>query len=246
MTKYKRVLFVSDIHCPYQDKLALKAMYNFMDWWKPQEVIILGDLVDFYSISNFSRDPERVLQLQEELDQAVVVLDQIRKRANSSTIYFLRGNHENRLKKYLWSKAQELSGLRALRLKELLEFDRLKIQYEDKSQIKYGSVMVKHGSIVRRYAGYTAKGEFDKNGLSGVSGHTHRLAQYRHTNEADSYVWTESGCLCQLQADYLDCEKANWQQGFSIGYFKENSNRFLIETVPIIKNKALYGGKEFF
>jgi UDP-2,3-diacylglucosamine pyrophosphatase LpxH len=245
MTKYKKVLFVSDIHCPYQDKLALKAMYHFMDWFKPQEVIILGDLVDFYAVSRFSRQPERVLKLQDELDQAVGVLEQIRQHALKVNIYFLRGNHCDRLKKYLWSEAQELSGLRALRLEELLQFDRLKIKYEDKNQIHYKNVIIKHGSIVRKFAGYTAKGEFEKNGLSGVSGHSHRLAQYRHTNEADSYIWTEAGCLCQLDADYLEGCRANWQQGFAIGYFKENSNRFLIETVPIINKRAMYGGKEF-
>ena len=245
MTKYKRVLFVSDIHCPYQDKSALRAMYNFMDWWKPQEVIILGDLVDFYAISRFSRDPERVLKLQEELDESVKILNQIREHAGKISIYFLRGNHEDRLKKYLWSKAQELSGLRALRLEELLEFDRLKIHYEDKNQIRYGCVIIKHGTLIRKFAGYTAKGEFEKNGMSGVSGHSHRLAQYRHTNEADSYIWTEAGCLCQLNADYLDGTTPNWNQGFAIGYFKENSKRFIIETVPIIKQRAMYGGMEF-
>ena len=245
MTKYKRVLFVSDIHCPYQDKSALRAMYNFMDWWKPQEVIILGDLVDFYAISRFSRDPERVLKLQTELDQAVSVLEEIRQHAGKVSIYFLRGNHEDRLKKYLWSEAQELSGLRALRLEELLDFNRLKIDYQDKNQIRYGCVIIKHGTLIRKFAGYTAKGEFEQNGMSGVSGHSHRLAQYRHTNEADSYIWTEAGCLCQLDADYLDGTTPNWNQGFAIGYFKENSKRFIIETVPIIKQRAMYGGKEF-
>ena len=245
MTKYKRVLFVSDIHCPYQDKSALRAMYNFMDWWKPQEVIILGDLVDFYAISKFSRDPERVLKLQEELDESVKILNQIREHAGKVSIYFLRGNHEDRLKKYLWSKAQELSGLRALRLEELLEFDRLKISYEDKNQIKCGGVMFKHGSIIRMFAGYTAKGEFEKNGMSGVSGHSHRLAQYRHTNEADSYIWTEAGCLCQLDANYMDGSKANWNQGFCVGYFKNNSKRFILETIPILNGRAFYCGKEY-
>ena len=245
MIKYKRVLFVSDIHCPYQDKSALRAMYSFMDWWKPQEVIILGDLVDFYAISRFSRDPERVLKLQTELDQAVGVLEEIRQHAKGIKITFLRGNHCDRLKKYLWSEAQELSGLRALRLEELLEFDRLKIHYEDKNQIRYGCVIIKHGTLIRKFAGYTAKGEFEKNGMSGVSGHSHRLSQYRHTNEADSYIWTEAGCLCQLDADYLDGTTPNWNQGFAIGYFKENSKRFIIETVPIIKQRAMYGGMEF-
>jgi UDP-2,3-diacylglucosamine pyrophosphatase LpxH len=245
MKTYRRVLFVSDIHCPYQDNKALRAMYEFMDWWKPQEVIVLGDLVDFYAVSRFSREPERVLKLQGELDESVEVLSDIRKHAPKAPMTFIRGNHEARLKRYLWSNAQELDCLRALRLESLLEFDKFKIRYEDRGIMRFKNIMVKHGNIVRKFAGYTAKGEFEKNGMSGVSGHTHRLAQYRHTNELDSFVWTESGCLCQLTADYLEGQTPNWQQGFAIGYFKENSNKFLIETVPIINGKALYAGKEF-
>ena len=245
MTQYKRVLFVSDIHCPYQDDDALSAMYKFTDWWKPDKVFILGDLVDFYAVSRFSREPERVLKLQEELDEAVKVLKEIRKHAGDVKITFLRGNHESRLKRYLWSNAQELDCLRALRLESLLKFDELKIKYEDRGILKYKGIIIKHGNLVRKFAAYTAKGEFEKNGLSGISGHSHRLAQYRHTNESDSYVWTESGCLCKLTADYLEGQTPNWQQGFSIGYFKENSDRYLIETVPIVHKKSMYGGKEF-
>ena len=106
-------------------------------------------------------------------------------------------------------------------------------------------MLVKHGSVVRKFAGYTAKAEFEKNGCSGVSAHTHRLATYRQSNESGDYIWVESGCLCKLDAEYLNGETANWQQGFSIGYFKEGSNRYLLETVPIINNKAMYGGQEF-
>lgn len=245
MKKYKKVLFISDIHCPYQDDQALNAMYNFMDWWIPDEVFILGDLVDFYAISRFSREPERALKLQEELDTAVEVLKDIRKHSGKVKITFIRGNHCDRLKKYLWTNAQELDCLRAIRLERLLEFDRFNITYNDKSQMKYRGVMIKHGNIVRKFAGYTAKAEFEKNGLSGVSAHSHRQSVYRQTNELDDFVWVEAGCLCQLDADYLEGCRANWQQGFAIGYFKENSNRYLIETVPIINKRAMYGGKEF-
>ena len=245
MNRYKRVLFVSDIHCPYQDNQALKAMYSFMDWWKPNEVILLGDLVDFYAISHFSKDPERALKLQNEIDESVVVLDKIRSHAGKVPITLLEGNHEVREEQYLWNRASELSGLKALKLENLLELDRLKIKFVKNGIMHYKGIIVKHGSVIRKFAGYTAKGEFEKNGVSGISAHTHRLATYRQTNEGGAFVWVESGCLCKLEADYLKGEVPNWMQGFTIGYFKENSSRFLIETVPIINKKAMYGGREF-
>jgi len=46
---------------------------------EPDTIFINGDLVDFYAISRFNKDPERELKLQEELDEAVNVLRQIKK-----------------------------------------------------------------------------------------------------------------------------------------------------------------------
>lgn len=245
MLKQQKVLFIPDIHCPYQDNVALKALYSFMDWWKPDTVIIMGDLVDFYSLSSFDKDPKRALQLQKELDQSVKVLKDIRNKAPKVDIHFIKGNHEQRLKKYLWSNSKELDGLKALQLEKLLEFDKFNIKYHDNGRMRFKGLMLKHGDIVRKYAGYSAKAEFEKNGLSGVSVHTHRLSTYRQTNEAGDYIWLEGGCLCKLNAEYLNGATPNWQQGFAIGYFKKNSKRYLLETIPIIKGKAMYGGKEF-
>jgi predicted phosphodiesterase len=245
LVKQKKVLFIPDVHCPFHDNVALEALYNFMNWWKPEKVIILGDLVDFYALSSFNKDPRRALQLQKELDSSVQVLKDIRDRAPKADIHFIKGNHEHRLKKYLWSNSKELDGLRALQMEKLLEFDRFNIKYHDNGRMKYKGLVFKHGNVVRKYSGYSAKAEFEKNGTSGVSGHTHRLSVYRHTNESAPYIWIESGCLCKLNAEYLNGETPNWQQGFSVGYFKQNSSRFLLETIPIIKGKAMYGGQEF-
>jgi UDP-2,3-diacylglucosamine pyrophosphatase LpxH len=94
LVKQTKVLFIPDIHCPYQDNVALEALYSFMKWWKPDKVIILGDLVDFYALSSFNKSPKRALQLQKELDQGVQVLKDIRDRAPKAEMHFLKGNKE--------------------------------------------------------------------------------------------------------------------------------------------------------
>jgi len=242
---YSRTIFIPDIHAPFCDTMALEAMYCFIKWWKPETIIYLGDVVDFYAVSHFIRDPERSLKLQDELDEAKSILSHVRRLCPTAKTYFIKGNHEARLQKYLWSQAKELSSLRTLKLENQLDFTDLKIEYIESGIMKYKGLIVKHGNLVRKYAGYTARGEFEKTGMSGVSGHTHRACTYYHCNENDSFVWMESGCLCKLDAEYLDGQTPNWQQGFGIGYFKENSKRFLLEFVPIINKKALYGGLEF-
>jgi len=75
--------------------------------------------------------------------------------------------------KYLRSKAEELSDLRCMKLKELLELDKFNIEF--KKTFTFRKVLFKHGNIVRQHSSYSAKAEMDKEGTSGASGHTHRL-----------------------------------------------------------------------
>lgn len=246
MTNYQKTVFISDIHAPYQDEIALHSLKEFIKWFKPDDLVFLGDVIDFYAVSSFVKDPERALKLQEEIDEAKHIIDDICKVSIRSKKFFIKGNHEGRLQKYLWSSAKELSGLRSLQLESLLDFKKHNISYIKDGKMFYKGIIVKHGNVVRKFAGYTAKAEFEKNGMSGVSAHSHRLSQYRHANESGDYVWVESGCLCKLDPEYLEGEVANWQQGFSIGYFKEHSKRFHLETVPIVRGKSMYGGREFY
>lgn len=242
---YKRVLFVPDIHAPFHDKKAIKALIAFATWWKPQIVFFLGDVVDFYSISSFAKDPDRARELQFEVDEAKKVLAQICRATPDATKYFIRGNHEARMQKFLWTRAAELSGLQGLRVENMLGFDELGIKYCPEGRMGFRGTIVKHGDIVRKFTSYTAKGEFESTGISGVSGHTHRLGIYSVSNEAGDFTWMEAGHLADPHQEYLDGKRPNWQQGFGIGYYKEGSRRFMVDIVRIINHKAMYGGYEF-
>lgn len=245
MTNYEKCLIIPDIHAPYQDELALSACISFSKWFKPDKIFVMGDLVDFYAISRFVKDPERALKLQDEIDMAYEILKQIRNANHKADIVLIRGNHCYRLQKYLWSEAKELAGLRDLSIENLLNLKSLNVRYEKSGRLKHRGVIFKHGDVVRKFAGYSAKGEFEKSGMSGISGHTHRAAIYYHNNQSGSYVWMECGCLCKLDAEYMEGETPNWQQGFGVGYFSKNSPRYLLEFIPFVGGKAFYQGKEF-
>ena len=245
MNNYERVVFISDIHAPFQDDKALQILYNFIKWFKPKTIFIMGDLLDAYAISRFTKDPKGKLNFKEEIESSREILKQIRVCGGKAKIYYLRGNHEMRMQKYLWNRAEELSGLTVLEIPSLLKFEDLNIEYVEKGMMMYHDVMIKHGTIVRQYAGYSAKAEFEKNGCSGVSGHTHRAAIYMHSNAGGDYKWMECGCLCRLDQEYMEGEKPNWSQGFGVGYFSNTSKRYQLDLINIIDGKAIYNGKEF-
>lgn len=242
---YERHVFIPDLHPPFHDEEACAVAAAFLRFYRPHRLWFLGDAVDFYALSRFDRDPARSLQLQHELDTAHDLLAFLRGAAPQASATLIKGNHEDRLRRYLWTKAAELSGLRGLDVASLLGLDALDIAYAESGQARVADFVIKHGTLVRARSGYTATGELDKCGLSGVSGHTHRLAGpiYRRTL-AGSVCWAEAGCLCDLNPEYLEGSVADWQHGLAYGELERDGNRFTVHVLPIVNGRVIFDGRE--
>lgn len=241
---YERSVFIPDLHVPYMDELAFSTAIAFIKEYKPHVIFVIGDVVDFYALSKYDKDPGRISGLQEELDEAWRVLARIRRAAPHARITYLYGNHEARLKKFLWRKAPELTSLRFLKLDELLHLKDLNIKPIESGVTNFHGMVVKHGNVVRNRSGYSATGELEKVGTSGISGHTHRLSQVFKTNYGGFYTWVESGCLCDLKPEYLEGQVADWQHGITYGLFAKHDTRFVLHPTPIIKGKLVFAGSD--
>lgn len=237
MEKRFNIVSLTDWHVPYEDKCVLDLAFKFCEEIKP-DIIIVHELHDFYTLSRFHKDPTRKEHLQVEIDLVNKYLKDLRRKCPKSRIILLQSNHLERLRKYLWSVAPALAGLRSLRVEALLELKKLDIEY--KEDFLFRGVLFKHGNIVRQDSSYTAKGEFLKEGCSGVSGHTHRLGLYYVTKRGGKFVWVESGCLCKTKAEYVE-GTANWQNGISLVSFKQDSRKFYATVIPIIDKTLLFG-----
>jgi len=235
------VLSLNDFHIPYHDEQAVKTAYAFAKFIKPHR-LILHEILDWYSLSRFSKDPNRKLNLQKDLDKAYSVLKQLRDMLPATKMIMIESNHDKRLQKYLDSHAEELYNLNVLKIESLLRLKELNISYME--DFTFRNVLFKHGSIVRKYSGYTARGELEREGLSGCSGHTHRLAAHFSTLRGGKYVWLETGCLCDLHPEYVD-GTANWQQGVGGFMFRKNSKHFYPFIAPIIDGEIFWGNKTF-
>jgi len=151
------------------------------------------------------------------------------------------GNHEDRLRKYLWSNSRALSSLRCLKVEKLFdlqEYDIEHIGYEEGLLIN-GVFVVTHGDMIRAHAGYTARGMFDKHGGCGMCGHSHRWGSSPKTNRFGVWGWWENGCLCSLHPDWK--QNPDWQQAFSLVHFTKS--RFWVEQIQVINRRFMYGGK---
>lgn len=218
MGKTSRFVVLSDIHFPYQNPSALEEAVSFISSYKPKYIILLGDIIDCYSLSRFDKDPSRILSLQKEFDLANRFITRLKDLFPYSKIIYIEGNHEKRLQKYL-NTHPEISSLRSLTVPKLLGLDSLDIPYVN--ELSLYNVLFTHGEIVRKYSGQSARGEMDKNDSSGISGHTHRLSLIHKTTRTRQMQWAESGCLCSLEPFYLT-SKPDWQNGLVYGTIDSN------------------------
>lgn len=217
MAKIETGIVLSDIHIPYHDVAALKIACAALEDSKPDHVILLGDIADFYSISSHDRDPDRKESFQDEIDSTVEFLEYVKKLSPKSKIYFLEGNHEYRMQRWLWKRGQELNSLRALKVAELLELKRLGIKfYEYNTPMQIGKLVFIHGQYLRSKAGYSAHSGLSGYGsVSYIQGHVHRMAQVYKTDWQGTHAGIENPCLCRLDQEYVGKKATDWQQGFT-------------------------------
>jgi len=235
----KTELVFSDVHIPYQDDLAIQTMFDYIQTEniKPDIIVILGDLLDFYQISSFSKDPRRK-KVSQELEQTKMVISYIRTSFPDARIIYYFGNHEERWQRFIFKNAKEIADLVIDLLPVKLGLKELNIEVMEEP-FRIGKLWHLHGS--------ERKGSFNIEYITNVFWkYIHDnfiIAHFHRTQEkifksitGKIYVGTAIGCLCQLQMDYAKLN--NWNHGFAIVKYDDKGN-FRIE------NKQIFNGEVF-
>lgn len=238
------VVFGSDFHFPYHDRQAIESFLWMVQKLQPHRVVLNGDIADFFQLSRFNISGDRIENLQEEIDMANEFRRLVRAKAPNAVIDETEGNHDNRVITYVHKNAKALKSLTALQPRELFKYGEFGINdHPGCGFLLRPQFLVKHGTIVRGEAGATAKAELNLAGVSGISGHTHRLARYVRGGYAQR-EWLEQGCLCRTDPDYVT-GAPNWRQGVAIGEFSTRSDSFVLHEVPFVEGKLRWGKESF-
>jgi len=212
----------------------------------------MGDLVDAWQISAFDKDPSRKASLQDDIDEAAGLLRGVRKVLPKAVCYLLEGNHEDRLRRLIWRMPEGQREIARLRVFQSavswpnmlgladLDFRFVPMQGQARARI-LPKLIIKHGSVVRRWSAQSAKAEWERYGKSGLSGHTHRLGAFYTNDFNGAHVWAETGCTCSLDPEY--CVDPNWQQGCVVVTYV--GDRFAVEPVYIQNGTAIWRGREY-
>lgn len=244
-TELERILFIPDCHVPYHDVLAFDLMMEAAKDFKPDHVILMGDFVDFYSVSAHDKNPLRKTRLEDEVSQAVDAMWRIKKLKAKSYTY-IAGNHEDRLTRYLMQKAPELYGV--VDIQSALALDKLGFAYVPyRSHHRIGKVYATHDT---GKAGWNAhKLAIDAFHRSVVIGHTHRFGYIIQGDASgDKHVGAMFGWLGDAkQVDYMHNINVlkDWSLGFGVGYLNPKTGYVYLVPVPIVNyscvlNDTLY------
>jgi hypothetical protein len=246
MALYKRV-FWPDTHTPWHDKKAVWLALDIVKDFKPDELVVMGDFFDCYSVSRYDQDPQRSFQqLEDELEDGRKLLGQISKISKAKSLVFLEGNHEARIGKYIKVYAQKLASSlsteKVLQLPEEWKF----IPYGPTNKHYMGSLVATHGSYHNQHV---AAKMVNKYRTSVIFAHTHRVQMFCqkdvHGNESCGYNigWLGS----EKYADYLQ-DVSDWSLAFAVGWFTKTSH--FIDIIRINKTKsgkysAIFQGKYY-
>jgi len=232
-------LILGDIHAPYHVKEALITALKYGKQDKVDTVILNGDIIDFYTLSRFEKDP-RARDIKYEVDTVKSILRIIRSNFPDAKILFKSGNHDIRLERYLKVKAPELLGLEILNIRQLLELDKYGIEcIPDKNIIKIGLLNLVHGHEFGRSISSPvnpARGLYLRGKAMAMCSHFHRTSDHTEKSMEDDVIscWS-TGCLCELKPAYLPINK--WNHGFARVNSFENGE-FEVYNKKIIKGKV--------
>ena len=206
----QRIAFLTDMHVPFHSRGAIDLAVAILKDFKPTVVIVGSDGLDFYGLSGWDKSPDRKGNLQQDINIWKGLTREIQEEIKGEYIA-IPGNHEDRLRRWLWTH-HDIASLSVLQLKSVLGLDDMGIDLCDEI-IFDNTLVIKHGSIVRKNAGYSATAELERErySLSTLTGHTHRGALVSIKTRFDTIQGAEGFCLCNLTPEYV--VNPDWQNG---------------------------------
>jgi len=237
------ILIVPDVHAPYHDEDAWQLMLDVARDLKPETIVCIGDLADFYAISAHSKDPHRATKLKDEIR---VVRE---KRAELDALgaknkVFCEGNHCYRLGRYLRDKAPELFEL--IDVPSVLQLDVNGWEFIPyRNHKRRGAVHYTHDvGVAGRNATFRALDTYQH---SVVTGHTHRLVYIVEGNAiGDAKLSASFGWLGDVnQIDYMHRAKAkkDWALAFGVGYEDKQTGHAFLSPMPIVEYRTVFNGR---
>ncbi len=259
--KAVKLAVASDFHGEHTDRFMLEVWLDTLRNQQPDHVNFNGDLANFEPVSRWAKNPNRLCNLQNEIDFITEeILVPSVEAAPNATFDLTIGNHENWLCKFLSEQAAGLASLRCLSFSSLFKLDELGIGLvhggsviaPNMSDMKkassrayktyYDTFVVTHGTSTGPSA---AASELRRFKMSGCSGHLHSPSvAYDSSPDRPQMEWhvTPKMCSDSVAEYYGGGLPLGWYTGFAmVDIFPETKTHFF--NPVIMKNDmTMVGG----
>lgn len=212
-----KALILSDVHVPFHSKKVIELAVEKGKKLNADLIILNGDWLDFYSLSQWVKDP-RLRNFPDELNTARESLLWIREQFPKARIIFKVGNHEERYENYMMVKAPEYLGIDDFELSKMLRLDQLGMEYiTDKRPIKLNELFIIHGHEYKFNISNPvnpARGLYLRSKVNAICGHFHQSSSHSENNIEDDFTtcWS-TGHLAEPHPRYMPLNK--WNHGFA-------------------------------
>jgi hypothetical protein len=219
--------------------MAYNAMIDYIKKKriKIDTVVLGGDILDFESVSSYLHNPENWNTSKE-----IALLDNFLKKIDRDIkprdIKYIEGNHEDRLRRYIITKAPSLYGLFDLKEyvnKHGIEYiNNWELMTAGKLPFKIGKLYILHGHELQIGGSKNlAERIFNRTYENVMCGHWHRTDEFyiRTLSNKERGVWVV-GCMGTTYVSYRPI--TGWNTGFAIIDFEDNGN-FIVKNFKVIE-----------
>lgn len=230
--KPKLWVLPGDQQAPKHSLAFHESYLKFTDDVKPDFGVLMGDGIDFPSLSTHRPNPEWDSTAQEGLDSYHEILCDYRTASPGTAYQMLLGNHEDRLRRYILDRAPKVFGLRPANsdypsifsMQNLLRLDELNIKLvEPNGEYTHAQVEIAP-DLIARHGWLTGPNAMSK-ALSGLTcsivyGHVHSEATKAGTRWSPQGAPThiqafENGTMSELKGGQGFAVDVNWSPCFS-------------------------------
>lgn len=247
----KKLICIPDVQAPYSDEKTISAVLKFIKTEHWDYMVILGDFLDYFTISKYNDNKPGKLEgktILAEVKQGEKTLQRFveaaRLKNKKCEIIYLEGNHEARAYEFAY-KWPHLKGI--IEPENVLDFKGKGIKYikswSTDEVFSVGKAMFTHGNYVNQHHAKKMVEAYEDNVFYG---HTHDCNSFNKTSRGTgkTKVGQAMGCLCEYpkDTDYTRGWPKNWQEAFGIFYFLPDG-QFNYDLVRIFNHKFVVNGK---
>ena len=241
------IIVASDCHYwPGEATVAHKAFIRLCKQLKPAAIVLNGDVFDGARVSR--HDPlyrNETPTVRQELEVCQERLGEIEKASHNSKLFWLYGNHDTRLWRYMKINAPEVEGAYGADL-----FDYFPGWHCGYVMKVNDSTIIKHRWHNGVHAAYNnALKSFAKthNGSAAfITGHLHKLQVTPWRGLAGVCWGVDTGTLADPQGEqfaYLEGNPTPWASGFAVLTFDKEGMLLPPELCEVIGETAYFRGK---